>query len=360
MRRLNVRKIFPVFFFPALLFSCANKGESAKSAALVATKNAAQNGNVAQFERILRGGDSRLSDEGRYTAINGIAQTYLAQRDFANLILFLGGTVEKNPGDTYNAYWLLMIAHAYLEMKAEPFAEYYFERVVETCDDLLVAGNSVHFLSLQNLIKISGDHRSRISYFNRLIERFPHLIHKTELYYRLASEYEQVGEWDSALKTYALFLEQPDSQAIQIAGIPEAYTHARRLINFSNSSRDWTFESLDSLERAVKTAIDNYDYWTLSRYRAKVGFFVMSWRQDETTSGNQDEFSLHSFMQGNKIRYNAELDASSNPNEAYLRTWGWSDYISVWYLYFRKVNFPVDPDIHGRWEWAGIYYGDMM
>ncbi|MDR1596788.1 MAG: tetratricopeptide repeat protein, partial [Treponema sp.] len=46
--------------------------------------------------------------------------------------------------------------------------------------------------------------------------------------------------------------------------------------------------------------------------------------------------------------------------EAYLRTWGWSQYISTWYLYFRKINFPSDPEIHGRWEWAGIYYGEKF
>ena len=46
--------------------------------------------------------------------------------------------------------------------------------------------------------------------------------------------------------------------------------------------------------------------------------------------------------------------------EAYLKTWGWSQYVSVWYLYFRKVNYPVDPDIHGNWEWAGIYLGERM
>ena len=25
-----------------------------------------------------------------------------------------------------------------------------------------------------------------------------------------------------------------------------------------------------------------------------------------------------------------------------------------------KVNFPADPEIHGRWEWAGIYFGEKL
>jgi hypothetical protein len=72
------------------------------------------------------------------------------------------------------------------------------------------------------------------------------------------------------------------------------------------------------------------------------------------------EFNLSDFMRGNRIRYETELDAGSNANEAYLRTWGWSQYISVWYFYFRKINFPLDPEIHGRWEWAGVYYGEKF
>lgn len=63
---------------------------------------------------------------------------------------------------------------------------------------------------------------------------------------------------------------------------------------------------------------------------------------------------------GNRIYYDKNLDESSNPNEAYLRTTGWSRYISTWYLYFRKINFPLDPEIHGRWEWAGIYFGEKV
>jgi hypothetical protein len=72
------------------------------------------------------------------------------------------------------------------------------------------------------------------------------------------------------------------------------------------------------------------------------------------------DFNFYDFMAGNTIEYQARLDSSSNAGEAYLRTWGWSQYLSVWYLYFRTIYFPSDPEIHGRWEWAGIYYGEKL
>jgi tetratricopeptide (TPR) repeat protein len=342
------------FVLAALLCSCVQK---------LPQDSAAR--NAAQFEKILRETEASgapLSDESRYTAVNGIAQYCLAQKDYAGLILLLTSTVERNPADVYNAYWLLMTAYAYMETDAAPFAEYYFERAVETCGDLLVGDprNSVHFLCLQNLVKIGADSKRRVSYLTRLIDRFPQLVNKTEMYYRLASEYEQAGEWNSALKTYALFLSQSDSRTIQIAGIPDAYSRARRLVSLSSPPRNWTFDSLEALERAVKAAIDSYDYSRLDRYRARAGFFTMSWRQGEGNFNSEAEFSFRNFMLGNKIHYNEEFDAASTPNEAYLRTWGWSDYISVWYLCFRKVNFPPNPDIHGKWEWAGIYFGDRV
>ena len=86
----------------------------------------------------------------------------------------------------------------------------------------------------------------------------------------------------------------------------------------------------------------------------------MSWRQDETAENSLSNFEMSDFMHGNRIYCSKELDEMSGPTEAYLRTWGWNSYVNIWYLYFRKVNFPANPDIHGRWEWAGIYYGEKL
>ena len=320
--------------------------------------NSSQNDSQEQLRILLE--DTSLNEKQQYSIINQIANSYLLEKDYQGLILFLTDRVEQNPEDTYNSYWLLMTAYAYLSMGAEPVAEYYFDRILQQCQDLLVKGNSVHFMCLQNLIQISKTPSHRIKYFNELISRFPDNINTTELYVRLATEYENDSQWDLALKNYTQFLQQPDASTIQIPGEPDAYKNARHLVDFNNSSKDWTFDSLPALEQAVRKAIRNYDWRTLDKYKAKVNFFSMSWKQDEMDANAQEEFSMRSFMRGNRIRVSDTLDEASNPNEAYLRTWGWSTYIPVWYLYFRKVNFPVDPDIHGNWEWAGIYMGNKL
>ena len=117
----------------------------------------------------------------------------LNSEDTDSLILFLTDYVTANPKDSYNAYWLLMVAYAYQLNGANPIAEMYFERILNNYDDLLVKGKSVHMLCLQNLIQISENPNNRIIYFSRLISQFPDKVSKTELYYRLALEYEKLG-----------------------------------------------------------------------------------------------------------------------------------------------------------------------
>ena len=339
--------ISAIFLFTAP-FSCKNQP---LSTAFTAEEN------QKQLNKLLA--EQTLDPKQRYVIINQIANGLLAEQDYQGVILFLTEQVEKQPDDMYNSYWLLMTAHAYLSLGAEPVAEYYFDRILAECPDLLVKGNSIHFMCLQNLIQISKTPSHRIKYFNELINRFPQDVNITELYLRLALEYENDNQWDQALKACELFLQQPDATTIQIPGEPDAYKNARHLIDFNNSSKDWTFETLDELVNAVKKAISNRDWRALDRYKAKVNFFSMSWRQDETASNSQEEFSMGNWMI-RKAHYADTLDESSNANEAYLKTWGWNTYVSTWYLYFRKVNFPLDPDINGNWEWAGIYIGNKL
>lgn len=340
----KISSAFFIFIFTLpLFFSCRQKVDDS---------------SFYQLKNLLN--DESLSSQTRYAVINRMANSLYTSGNDSDMVLFLTGWVENHPDDIYNAYWLLMVASSYLEHGAEVVAEYYFDRILKNYTDLLVQGKSVHFRCLQNLIQISKNPTNRISYFNQLVNRFPSMVSITEMYVRLAMEYEKEGEYNQALKAYSLFLKQPDASTIQIPGVPDAYSNARKMVDFSNSTKDWTFETLEALEKAVKTAIRRYDWRSLDKYRSKVNFFAMSWKSSETDENALENFSMKGFMVGQRIRYSDKLDETSNPNEAYLRTTGWSPYMPVWYLYFRKVNFPVDPEIHGRWEWAGIYYGEKL
>lgn len=291
--------------------------------------------------------------------MNRIAGNLLAEGQTDSLILFLTSSVENHPEDPYNAYWLLMVARTYQQNNAPEIAEYYFARILDNCPDLVIHGESIHLDCLQNLIKITGSPALQIRYYSDIITRFASKVDLGYSYFMLARSYEKLGEWQLAIQTYTQFLSY-GRYDIMIPGIPDTYEYAKRIVDYNTSSKDWTFETLDELVASIQKAIGTYDYRALDKYRAKVNFFAMSWKQEASDSNSQADFQMQDFMAGNQISYSAKLDSSSNPNEAYLRTWGWSQYVSVWYLYFRKVNFPADPEIHGRWEWAGIYYGEKL
>lgn len=297
--------------------------------------------------------------ETRFALTNRVASNLIDEKRTNQLVHFLTTTVDSNPDDIYAGYWLLLIAQAYLDQGSNDMAGYYFARILENYPDLLVKDTSIHLACLQNLIRITDSADLLVRYYSELITRFGSEIDQGHAYFMLARAYERLGEWDLAIQTYKQFLDY-GQYGILIPGVPDAYEYAKKIIDYDSSSKDWAFETLDDLVGAIRTAIDKYDYRALDRYRAKVNFFAMSWKQDSSGSNAEADFTMHDFMVGNRIRYSTTLDASSNPNEAYLRTSGWSQYISVWYLYFRKVNFPADPDIHGRWEWAGIYYGEKL
>ena len=295
--------------------------------------------------------------EERFVVVREIANELLKHGEYGKLTHFLTTRVARYPDDPYNAYLLLMIAYVYQKQDSAPVAAYYFDRIVKNYPDLIVRGESVHLASLLKLIELVTEADQRVWYYKELISRFPEKIDLGSAYFMLAQSHEQVGEWDAAIKTYTKFLPFFESS---IPGFPDAFGYARKLVDFNNSPKDWSFETLGALVEAVKTALDKGSAASLRKYRAKVNFFAMSWEQEELDSNSLVEFNISDFMIGNRIRYADNLDASSNANEAFLRTWGWSQRISTWYLYFRKINFPADPEIHGRWEWAGIYYGEKI
>ena len=86
----------------------------------------------------------------------------------------------------------------------------------------------------------------------------------------------------------------------------------------------------------------------------------MSWSQAEADEQVSLVFDLGSFLHTSRVVADEKLDIDSNAGEAFLRTTRWSYRIPTWYLYFRKVDYPPDPEINGRWEWAGIYFGEKL
>lgn len=295
----------------------------------------------------------------RFGVTYSIAKNLKLKKQSKRLIVFLTSLAEENPDDVYNDYWLLMTANEYMEMDMPEMASYYFERIVNSKNDLIIKGQSAKLISLNSLIKITNSPRRLTEYYSKLITDFYESTNPAYAYFMLAQSYEKLGEWNLAIQTYSKFLSLNQFDII-IPGIPDSYSYARKIVDYNSSSKNWTVETLDELVKILTRAIRSQDYRTLERYRSKVNFFAMSWKQELSEAHPQPDFDIHNFMRGSYIQISQELDPLSTPYEAYLRTHGWNQYVRTWYLYFKKVNFPADPSIHGRWEWAGIYYGEKL
>jgi hypothetical protein len=295
--------------------------------------------------------------ETQFAVVREIGNRYARLKEYGKLITFLTARIHRNPDDPYNTYYLFMTAYGYLEQEADTVAALYFDLIIKNYPDLIVQGKSIHLACLNRLITLTDNPEQQVRYYEELIARFSEEIDLGVAYFMLAQGYERIGEWNQAIQSYTNYL--PYRGAI-IPGFPNADQYAKQLVDFNKSPKDWTFESLNALVTAIKTALDGENIVRLRQCQAKVNFFARSWAQENTDDSGMAEFSLSAFMSRNQIRYAHTLDGGSNANEAYLRTFGWDQYITTWYLYFRKIYFPSDPEIHGRWEWAGIYYGEKF
>ena len=357
-KRITVK--FPLLltaFVGLFAAACEKKQASSVPAYIVSFYITSSSGNREQLRDLfLLLYDDNNNAEKTFAVAREIANNFARNKEYSKLIHFLSERTINFPDDPYNSYYLLMIAYAYIQQDAMPVAARYFDLIVKNYPDLIINGESIHLACLNQLIDLSDNMEQRVWYYQELISRFSPKIDLGIAWFMLGQTYERIGDWSSALQAYTNYLQNAGSI---IPGFPNAYDYARQQVDFNKSLKNWTYESLPALLAAIQSAIDDTSAYRLRRIQAQVNFFTRSWGQIESDDPRVTDFSLSDFMQGNRIHYADKLDASSNSTEAFLRTWGWAQ-ISTWYLYFRKIYFPSDPEIHGRWEWAGIYYGEKF
>ena len=312
----------------------------------------------ARFNKLYKQLGEETSYEKRFIIVRQILEFLTEKVTNGEINLFLTTYVEKNPDDPFNAYYLMVIARKFREDLAFPFAVDYYERILGNYHDLMYRGNSIHFLALRDLMDIVDDDEARILYYKDIITRFSSHINVSEIYYRLGNTYARIGEWDEAIQAYSNFLNSYD-------GSISADSYAREgiveFLAYYNTNVNWTFESLDELVDRVIADINsakaNGSGRLLRPNMSRVNFFTVSWEDRERTVDPEFIANLGVFLSP-RISISRTLDSASNQHEAYLRTTGWSYRIPTWYLYFRRVNFPADSEIHRNWEWAGIYLGE--
>ncbi|MBT3272863.1 MAG: hypothetical protein HN368_06900 [Spirochaetales bacterium] len=296
--------------------------------------------------------------ESRIIINNQIINAYNDNDEYQKMNMHLTTYVKNHPDDKYNAYYILIVAENYRQAGSFPFAVHYFERVLKNYHDLLLEGiRSIHYICLDNLVNLVDEPEIRVNYYKELLERFEKNIDKGVTYYYLAEAYEELGKWDLAMQHYKEFLKYPETV---ISTRPNAWDEILSMVKFYDLPRkNWTMASLDELVDRIRNAIYRKDIRRLNDLRSGVNFFVTAWEEEEAELEITllDDLGIF-FNQSKTVRSSNTVDRGSNEKEALLRTTGWGHRIGIWYFSLRMVDFPPDPDIHGDWEWAGIYLGE--
>ncbi len=299
--------------------------------------------------------DSASEPAIRFAALEPVISRYRIAGEIHELNNLLGGFVEENPDDPYGAYYLMAMAEGARDSGSRELSMDYMRRLLKNYPDLEIAGRSLHLLALGEIARNTSSPREAIAMRLEMQDRFFNRIDPGRNLYALAEEYRKIGNWEAMYQACEDFLAYPKTV---IPGNPDAAFEIRKKLEFHRSKKDWTRENLDDLVRSVKYAIRTQNGALLNRYQAD-DFFLMNWTQKASDHFTHIPMNLGSFLKRN-IRYRSKLESFSTDREAYLWTAGWSWKIPTWYLYFRKVDYPADPEINGRWEWAGIYFGERL
>jgi tetratricopeptide (TPR) repeat protein len=303
----------------------------------------------------------------RFTLLHEITQQLRAQGEIARINLLLTTYTAQNPTDPFGAHYLFEVAENYRTSGALPLARTYYRRILKQYPDLVEKGESIHYQCLVNLLPLETDPSAKVAVFEELAARFRYKMTTPDLFYSWGRASEALGRWDDVQTAYASFLRFPDPT---VPGDPKAANRVHALVDLAQTDRAWIHQDLGELIDQVEKAVIANNTGFLETLRAKVGFFSMSWDNNDVTDTLSEAFDIRQFLRelvqqahyggGSEVQFADKLDEISNDSEAYLRSTGWNYRIPTWYFYFRRVDYPADPEINGAWEWAGLYFGEKL
>jgi len=292
----------------------------------------------------------------RMLAARRISTILLNNGQHTRAATFLSSLADEH--DRYEAWYLFAAGAIYESQGSAPISDLYFERIINTLPDMTIDGQSIHRACLVKLLASESSPQEKIGWFREFMRRFPEADEVGAYHFLRAKEYEKLGLWTQAVEEYRQFLPY---FGVVVPGYSDALEYARKIVEFNDSPKDWTYSNLNDLVSGIRKAIAARSPQSLKKYMSKAGFFAMSWYKDGGEDSNSNVlFNFSNFMTKGPIYVAPSLDPSLNDSEAFLRTSGWTGFIPVWYLCFRKIDFPADPAVHGNWEWAGIYFGEKL
>lgn len=291
----------------------------------------------------------------RFAALEPVISGARAASEIDWLSSLLVQVINTNPSDPYAVYYLIAMAEGARDSGSNELALDYFRRLLKNYPDLELEGRSLHLIALRQIAVLSSNPYEVIAARNQMQIRFPERINFGRNQYYLAEKYRETGDWNRMFSAYEAFLRDEDAD---VPDSPDAKTNVEDIMRFHDSDKTWMMDNLDDLVSRIKYAIRTQNSELLGRYQSD-NFFLMNWSQKTSDDFTHIPMNVGHFLNSG-IKYRNTLENFSNENEAYLWTANWTWKIPTWYLYFRRIDYPMNPEINGQWEWLGIYIGERL
>ena len=324
-----------------------------------------------------------LTSNERFYLTKQLEISYKNLKDDDSFVNFLLNYLENHPDDPYNSYYYYSIAETYYRQNFKKMALINYKNSLSSLE-LRLNGKSIHLNALKRIIELEKDYFVKSFYYKFLVEnidKFYELKGKErtkttgEIYYNYIKFLKEIGDYQNVYLYYKKIIklykkQYPALQSIDLnvsylKGVPNFYYEAEEQYRFYLSPNKPVFKNLNTLISKIRTAIVNRDSNSLLSYRSNANFFAMTYTQDKNDySAKRDRYArlIEEVLNYTKkpILVSYALDKRSTSKEAYLKTYGWNYSLPNWYFYFKKVDYPLNKEIDGGWEWAGLYMGEFF
>lgn len=243
-----------------------------------------------------------------------------------------------------------------------PLAIHLVRRLEKEAGEIVYRGNSLRPALLDFLVRNGSEALERLRWIRALSAIATARQMPIELSHQLGRAYQEVGFWDKAIQTYRFTLSLPGARDRLDKG---EYNRMKTLVAYHANPPNVISRSLPWLVSRIREALERGDVWALSSLQSRADFVIQYWGQERAHHPNPDpETFFLGLLQFSRnlegaitVRWDPSPHEMSTDDEVYIKTTNWyADWLNA-YFYFRKIFYPPRADIHGSWEWAGLYLG---
>jgi len=273
------------------------------------------------------------------------------------LIQFFGESIVGEENIFYKSYLSFVISEYYWQKGSKEAALYYMLCVDRDAYSIQYDFKPIGYYIAKRVISCNTPYEIKEKMYDVLLTEYKDIIDVPYVLLELSDLYKENFDMNKAVivmkKIISIYTSDSyeGESSINISKINNE-------INFYYSKKDWIYQDLGVLIDNIKDAIMKKDKKLLYKYVSKSSFQVRVFQKLHQQSWSFYDIKIHKRW-NNRIVFADQLEEFSSTTEAYLRSKNWNfPLLRTWYFYFKKVDYPYETDIHGGWEWAGIYFGN--